>query len=230
MLISLCIPVHNRTKDLKSTLPITIAAANASPPVEIAILDYCSPDDIREYMRKAIGYFDLANGVSLTYHRYEGNHYYHKAHAFNLAVLRSEGEYCVIMGADAYPDIKYIECLRSFISDGCIWMRSSELHGIVCFERQEFIDAGGYDERFEFYGPEDRDLDNRFARRGGKFGLLPKGLMHVIKTEDSEKVKNFRLKGLSKHQMSKLMRPIFDENERNGVTVVNQGKEWGKWE
>jgi hypothetical protein len=107
-------------------------------------------------------------------------------------------------------------------------MRASELCGIFACQHGEFINAGGYDERFEFYGPEDRDLDLRLQRRGSEFGLVPNGLMSVIPTSDEDKVKNFRLK-LSKQGMGRLMRPIFEENIANGVLVANQGREWGQW-
>jgi len=64
--------------------------------------------------------------------------------------------------------------------------------GIIFCKKDEFISAGGYDERIEFYGGEDRDLDSRLVRRGTKFGLVPKGLMSVIRTPNSQKIKNYR--------------------------------------
>lgn len=198
-------------------MPHLITAAKASPPVEIVILDYGSTD----------GLFEYVSGLDcVTYHRYDSP-YFHKAHAFNLAILASKGEYFVLLGADAYPHRDYIKTIRELIAQGCIWMRANELCGIVACQREEFINAGGYDERFEFYGPEDRDLDLRLKRRGAKFGLVPSGLMSVIPTSNEDKVKNFRLK-LSQRAMSRLMRPIYEENDRNYVLVANQGRSWGR--
>jgi len=227
-LISFCIPCHNRTYDLKKTLPITVEAANQSPPVEIVILDYNSPDDLQNYTKKAIQFLDLTDGNSFLYKKYDKRDYFHKAHAFNLAVLTSHGKYCVLMGTDAFPSINYVQELRKLIRENCIWMRSDELHGIICFKKQEFINTGGYDERFEFYGSEDRDLDARLQRRGRKFGLLPNGVMHVIETPNSEKIKNYRLQ-LSKKEMSQYSKKILDENNEKEVLVVNLNG-WGKWE
>ena len=218
MLISFCIPIHNRLHDLKQTMPYLITAAQASPPVEIVTLDYGSTDGLTYYV----------NGLpDVTYHRYDSD-YFHKAHAFNLACLSSKGEYFVLLGADACPHRDYIKTIRELITQGCIWMRANELCGIIAYQREEFISAGGYDERFEFYGPEDRDLEARLQRRGGKFGLIPNGLMQVIPTSNEDKVKNYRLK-LSKREMSKLMRPIYEENQANGVLVANEGRAWGQW-
>ena len=47
MLISLCLPCHNRTHDLKRVMPYLLGAANFSPPVEIVVIDYNSQDDLR---------------------------------------------------------------------------------------------------------------------------------------------------------------------------------------
>lgn len=219
MLISFCVPIHNRLHDLKRTLPYLKNAAQASPPVEIVILDYNSTDGLEDYLNDIPG---------IKYYRYDKRSYFHKAHAFNLAILSSKGEYFILLGSDAYPKQAYLHIIRQRIAEGCIWMRAKELCGIICCQKKEFISTGGYDERFEFYGPEDRDLELRLQRRGEKFGLIPSGLMRVIPTSNEDKIKNFRLK-LSKQEMYKLMRPIYEENATNYVLVANAGKPWGQW-
>jgi hypothetical protein len=80
----------------------------------------------------------------------------------------------------------------------------------------------------EVYGPDDRDLDYRLHIRGGKFGLIPDHLIDEIYTPDDKKVANYRVKG-SKHTLSKMMRPYYDENAENKVMVANVGVEWGQW-
>ena len=227
VIISLCIPVHNRTYDLKQTMPYLIATANASPPVEIVILDYNSPDDLAECIAGL-------NHKMISYVKYTGRDHYHMAHARNLSVKASVGEYIITMSADVYPAKEFIQVVREMLKDGCVWMHGKRYTGVVVCQRAEFMAAGGYDERFEFYGSEDTDLAARLTRRGGKFGLLP-SLLSVIPTPDHEKVKNYRLevfKGhkLFKREMNKLMRPICVENNKNRVLVANQGQQWGSFE
>jgi GT2 family glycosyltransferase len=132
------------------------------------------------------------------------------------------------MGADAVLAPNYVHELRKLIDSGCIWMRGKHYKGILCCQREEFVAAGGYDERFELYGAEDRDLEARLRRRGGKFGLVPDGLVSVIRTSNKDKVKNYRL-NLSKREMSRRNHKILDENNANGVLVANESKEWGSW-
>lgn len=216
-MVSFCIPVHNRTYDLKKTMPYLIEGANGNPPVEIVILDYNSPDDLNEYIK---------DYPQVTYYKYTGRNYYHMAHARNLSVKKSSGNIIAIMSADIYPSKDFVPTIRKMIHD-CTWLYDERYKGAIVIHRQEFIDAGGYDERFEFYGPEDRDLEARLKRRGKQSKILPPGLLHVIPTPDEIKVKNYRLK-LSKKEMSQQMRPIYEENIRNNVLVANQNCHWGE--
>lgn len=214
---------------MKKTLPKIVESANASPPVEIVILNYNSDDDLHEYIRDG-SYGKLENGSVLTYYRYINRDYYHMAHARNLSVVVSQGEQIVISSTDIIPSAKYFgtvrECLRRL---KFAWLYVEGYNGVVILERKEFIAMGGYDERFEFYGPEDRDLADRLRRRYGNGHGLPKGLLTVIKTLNIEKEKNYRL-DITKQEMSKRMRPIYDENVRNNILVANAGKKWGSWD
>lgn len=229
MIISFCIPNHNRTHDLKQTMPYLIQAANASPPVEIFVLDYNSPDDLQDYMTSIKETVKLEEGNEIHCRKYHGRDYFHNSHAFNLAVLGSKGEYCIILGTDAIPSKNYVNIVRERISDGCLWMRSDRLLGILTIKKEEFIACGGYDERIELYGGNDRDLDARLIRRELKFGFIPREAMRIIPTPNEIKVRDYRIKG-NKGQLSRMMRPYVEENERNKVLTVNDGVNWGSWD
>lgn len=227
VLISICIPVHGRTHDLKQVMPHHFEIAAASPPVEISILDYNSPDDLREYM-ESLKHDPLAQRAHITYLRYTMRDYYHMAHARNMSVKLASGEYIIISSADLWFDNGFIPEIRERIAEGCVWMGAKRYCGVLAIRRDEFIAAGGFDERFEFYGPEDRDLLLRMQRRGAKFGALAYDHIHDIPTPNSEKVKNYRLK-IGKRGMADAMHPILYDNIEKGVLVANKGREWGQW-
>lgn len=227
MQISICIPCHGRAYDLAESMPYLIEAANRGAPAEIAVLDYNSPDDVLavvEWGRK----MRLAPGVMLTYNRYTGRDYYHLTHAWNLAVKCSRWRYVAIMGADAILAPEYLVEARKLIAGKARWMRGPHYKGIVIVERSLFYQLGGYDERMEFYGSEDRDLEARLVRSGAAFGLMPDNLVRTIRTPDTLKVGRYRL-SLSKAEMSERNRAIYEENEQRGVITVNAGQEWGAW-
>lgn len=224
MLISLCTPVMNRLADLKRTMPFRIHAAMQALPVEFCILDYGSSDGLKGYIDELS--VTLPDEIVLKYTRYEAQHY-HQAHAYNLSILMASGEYFCLMGADTYPAPPYFEYVRFWAEHGAVWMEEPRYKGAIACRYSTFVEAGGYDERFEFYGPEDRDFAARMERRKEAKAVLPKGCIGNIPTPDGVKMANYRLE-LSKAQSSKMMQVYYLENmEKETMTANPNG--WGKW-
>lgn len=230
MIISVCIPCMNRTYDLREIMPSLIDAANHSPPVEIVILDYNSQDDLAEYITDVKKTVTFTNGSMLSYKKYIGRDYYHMAHARNLSVLASVGEYIVISCADVCLPEDYFERIRTAWHEGIMWTKHNHRYvGIVGMWREEFLDAGGFDERFEFYGKEDKDLIARLERRGDAGKMLSSRGMKILSTPKEDKYKNYRLV-LPRSKIAKRAKRIYERNIRNKVLVANENKEWGKWD
>jgi hypothetical protein len=228
-LISVCVPIHNRTYDLKRTLPHLIMAANSSPPIEIVILDYNSPDDLQDYVCDIIYSGRLSSDNTITYRKYTGRDHYHMAHARNLSVMAASGETIVISSADIYPIMGFFRVIRTAIaSNRYNFYYVRNYRGVIACKRSDFIMAGGYDERFEFYSPEDQDLHLRFLRRGMKGGAIADDMIRVIKTPDDDKIKNYRLQ-ISKREMAKQMSIVLEQNIAYNVMVANEGIPWGQW-
>lgn len=222
MLLSLCTPVMNRTADLKKTMPLRIAAAELAPPVEFVFLNYGSQDDLDEFLLD----LHLPPGITYTY-RYFASPYYRQAHAYNLAILASHAETFCLMGADTYPIGDYFGAVREQRARGAIWVEDPRYKGAIACQKQAFLAVGGYDERFEFYGPEDRDLAERLTRAGYAKAILDRNMIGNFHTPDAVKMANYRLP-LSKAEASAKMRKIYLENHAAGRIQVNpQG--WGAW-
>jgi len=224
-LISYCITCHGRTYDLKQVLPSVIEAARISHPVEIVILDYNSPDDLKEYMNSI-----MISENNIKYVKYTGKDYYHMAHAKNLSILSANGEYVVTSCADIFLHIDFFKIIRNIIKDtSALWIHSGLIDaypGVVAFKKEEFIKIGGFDERFEFYGPEDKDLIERFKRCGLRDGIYSCKLLREIRTSKKDKFKNYRIK--SRKEIEKLMRQIHQNNIQNNILIANPDG-WGSW-
>lgn len=216
----------NRTYDLKKTMPYLIDAAKASPPVEVVVVDYNSQDNLAEYIASVK---KQEPDFLLTYRKYTGRDTYHMAHARNLSILSASGEYIVVFSTDLYPVKEFIPIVRQLIADtGADWLYTgSRFVGVIVLKKSEFIAAGGYDERFELYGPEDKELNARLHRRGLKSAEYP-AFLGIINTPDEERTKNYRLK-IDKHVMSGLMRQYYHQNIADEVMEANQNIEWGRW-
>lgn len=224
MLISFCTPCMNRNEDLKTTLPIRIATADSLPPVEIAIVDYNSKDRVSDILNPCL----LTGKTYFTYRRYSGRDTYHAAHANNLAMTLGSGEWVVLVPADVYLHTGYLYALRQRIEEGCIWANTQKKHrSVIAIRKSEFIASGGYDERFEMYGPDDVDLIERLHRRGCKHGIIPDECISSIYTSPAKKIENYRLK-ISHKELGAMNMPWLEENRRNQVLVANPDG-WGKW-
>lgn len=218
---------------MRVALPTMIEAANASPPVEIVVINYNSEDDLDDYIKSVTG---LIEPNTLVYQKHTQRKYFHMAHSKNLAALTSSGEYIVTMGADILLDPQFIAFIRAAIlKNRPVWLCAHKsFGGVVVCQRQEFIDAGGYDERFEFYGPEDRDFVARLQRRGGKYESIPLWMLSEIYTPNNLKTRDYDQSTFRdskiwiKRAMSRAMHLIYEENRANNVLTANAGKEWGQ--
>jgi len=228
MLISLCTPSMNRKRALKKCLQSRIKAANNSPPVEIVILDYNSTDGLKRYIKNIKKSKPFVEGNFLTYQRYTGRNYYHLAHAWNLAAKASKGDYIVIFGTDAFLHEDFFSFIREAIEKHQYeWMSVGRQNGTIVCKRQVFMDIGGYDENFEYYGSEDKDIIRRLKHGGFKRGVIPGNLRKITYTYNKDKIKNYR-GNLTKKEMMVLNADIRHENEKKNILIANQGKEWGQ--
>jgi glycosyltransferase involved in cell wall biosynthesis len=229
MLISLAIACMNRTSNLRRALPSIIRSANESPPVEITILDYGSTDDLSSYLEEASA-IPLKDGNFFNFPKVGGKKYFCHAHAYNAAFLASHGEYIVQLCTEVMLDPGYVQYVRGRIETARpVWMCEGETGCLIVVQKQEFIEAGGYDERFVVYGPEDKDICARLHRRGGKFETYPPTLFTGVRTPDWEKMQNMNKETYrNKQEMARAMASIYYENIANGILVANENKEWGR--
>lgn len=236
MLISLCIPCMNRAHDLKSVMQGFIDAANASPPTEIAILNYNSTDDLDDYIKGLINSSALENGNIFTYTKTNNKEYFHMANARNCSMLSARGDVLCMLSADTIISNDFVKKIRPVFESekDSLYMCEREVGCIILLKKEEFIKSGGYDERFEFYGPEDKDMCLRLKRRGLKFKPIPPGcLVGAIPTSNDDKMRNYRIyknytsSGYAKGAISKKLAKIYMENIYNNVLVANVGIEWG---
>lgn len=223
--ISLLIHCMNRTYDLKKSMPSIIEAVNESPPMEIFILNYGSKDDLDEYASELMK-TKLEEGNVFTYWKVNKN-VYNSPNARNIAHLNCKGDYGIQWACDSYPRRDCFKLIRQLIEkEHPVWMAEGYTGRAVVCQKEEFRRAGGYDERFSMYAPEDRDICMRLRRRGGKFVEFPAELLHDTPTPWRVKVENLGV-NIERSEMVARMHAIYDENNRLRTLVANEGKVWG---
>jgi hypothetical protein len=223
MVISYCVPCHQRQADLARAWPFILAAAGASPPVEVLVVDYGNPDPL-------VAPPDIPPGVSVSLPRYVGRDYYHMAHARNLSVKAATGEYVVITCADILPTPGFFAMLRERLDETqADVLVCAKLRGVLVCARDKFLAVGGFDERFEFYGPEDKDLEQRLRRTGWPVASYPSGFLDIIPTSDAQKTAHYRL-AIGKRAMHQRGLAILHEHQASGGFLANVGQPWGQWD
>ncbi len=224
MLLSYTVPCHKREADLVRSLPFAVEAANAGPPIEIVVVDYANPAPLR-FWRGDLEFGNRWNVVT-----YRGRDHYHMAHARNLSIRASTGEFVVISSSDICPKPLFFLHVRGRLVDTGADLLVPDICyvGVIVCRRQALLDAGGYDERFEFYGSEDKDLNLRLRRRGLKSAPY-RACDHLtmFRTTNWDKVRNYRLP-ITKTEMMMRGKAILRENDAAGVLVANEGRGWGQ--
>ncbi len=229
MLLSYCFTCHKRTDDLLAVMPSVVVAANQSPPVEIIIVDYGNQEPLEPLLEQF--HDQLKSGNTIHIKTYRKRNYYHMGHARNLSLRAATGEYVIISASDVIPKPNFFSTVRECLAQtGAVFLRSKTTGyvGLLTCRRDVMMELGGYDERFEFYGPEDKDFLHRLERRGAQLGYYDlDAIIGMIRTSDQDKTANYRLM-LSKGEMSERGRAILLENDTRGRITVNEDRPWGE--
>ena len=226
MRLSYCVPAHRRTASLTLTLPSVIAAANASPPVELVIVDYASQDGLLNLLASVRPTLHVPNRWQIV--SYRGRPHYHMAHARNLSIRQASGTYLVLSCAECRLEPVFFAGLRTRVAEtGATWLlpTGNRWQGVVVCRREELVAAGGYDERVEFYGPEDKELNARLERRAGPAAFYPH--QWLVDLPHRNKTAHYRLP-LSKREMHHEGRSYLLDAAARHALVANEGIAWGQ--
>jgi hypothetical protein len=201
--------------------------AEADAQVEVVIVDYGEQEPI---------FVHELTKASIVVPVYRGRKHYHMAHARNLSIRAASGDYIIITSADIFPRSGFFTAVRARLAEtGATWLYpraprnplAAAFVGVIICRRDALIEAGGYDERFEFYGGEDKDLQARLRRRelyGADYDA--DAILDMFRTTNAEKVANYRL-ALTKTEMMERGAAIYADNVAARALVANAGVTWG---
>lgn len=230
MTLSYCVPCHKREADLREALPALVAAANASPPVELVIVDYGQQPSLEPLVAPFRD--QLIDGNALQLPVYRGREHYHMAHARNLSIQASTGDVLVLSCADIVPYLSFFSTIRTILTEtGADYIRSDNkgYPGLVTVRREVIFALRGYDERFEFYGPEDKDLLHRLARSGAIQGTYHlDDIMRMIVTPWPIKLMGYR--AIPKPERHVISSSTLQDNDMRNVIAVNTPEAWGRFD
>jgi Sulfotransferase domain/N-terminal domain of galactosyltransferase len=176
--IGFCTTVKGRTPHLKLTLPANLRDNADYPNCVFVILDYESPDDLLEYLSTAHA-ADIASGRVVVYSYKNGGGPFEMAPAKNLAHrcgIIEGAEILVNLDADNYTGRGFASYIADQYAkkgpDLFMWARMIKgvmvrgINGRLIVTRDQFINVGGYDERYKTWERDDKDMNERLCRMG----------------------------------------------------------------
>lgn len=198
-----CTTSKGRLDHIRQTLPRNLAD---NPEVKFVLLDYSSSDGLADYVRQN-HMSDLLERKLVFYQMQEPGPF-RMAHAKNVAHrcgILEGADVLINLDADNYapgmarwaieqfsqrediflwPDVKKIKGEEPWAS----WKGANGRIGVT---RHAFLKAGGYDERYITWSPDDKDFDARLRRLGYIRCSIPRPLIEIITHADKMRFKEY---------------------------------------
>lgn len=180
-MIVFCTTCRGRSQHIKETLPRNLADNQKA---KFVLLDYGSPDDLLDYVWQA--HRGEVNSGRLAVYSYDSK-CFRMAHAKNLAHrlgILEGGTVLVNLDADNFAgkdfDLYVEDIFRRAQHDHAmfamprvfLWARMIKgemkrgVNGRIAMTSNAFLLAGGYDEKYSEWGPDDKDICARLERLG----------------------------------------------------------------
>lgn len=176
-----------RLGHLQQTLPRAAKQARS----HCVVVDYSCPDQCGDWVEQH------HPGVRVV--RVPGQSRFNASRARNLGAQAGDGPWLCFLDADTVVHEHFAELILPRLEPGCFftaqpWVKS--LMGTFLCSRDDFIRCGGYDEVFQGWGTEDRDLYIRLGLLGLTERGFPVDWLSNIPHDDELRVKNHDMKNL----------------------------------
>jgi hypothetical protein len=176
MTVAFCTTVKGRLQHLQVTLPTNLADNPGD--AKFIVLDYNSPDGLLDYL-KANHQKDIDSGKLVVYSFTEPGPF-KMAHAKNIAHrlgILEGAEILCNLDADNFtgPGFEYYIEDMFESQDVYLWAKMIQhgpdkltrgITGRIVVSKTAFLNAGGYDEKYNIWSPDDKDFNIRLKRMG----------------------------------------------------------------
>lgn len=237
--LSLTTTCKGRLHHLKETFAISLPEIQwllgQGVRVEVVLLDYNSPDGMKEWVLNDPDCRDLFEKGFLDYVRTEEPEFFHMSHSKNVAKLASTGLHVCNLDADNYlvPGfLPRLEWLLHRNSNAFVKFHGSvhtSCKGRIAMSRENFVLAEGYDEVMRGWGAEDQDLGERIRSTGCPLECIPKRMQGFLLHGDDQRTRSYSQENKNKNRTNKFNNQKRTENAAKGLFAPND-KIWGRAE
>lgn len=226
--VSFCTTCMGRLHHLELTYLQNIEWAMSYGNVEFVLVDFNSPDGLGEWAREVLSPY-VRLGV-VTYCKTRRPQVFEMARAKNVAALVASGDIVCNLDADNFIGKGFTEHIANLAKPRTVVHASWNEGGVfgrVAMMRDDFVELGGYDERFVGYGHEDVDLINRAVAAGFVARRFDRKYSMCLAHSMAER-RRYIAEPVS--QTSRRHQRLSNVAIRSGVLIANQGKGWGSEE
>jgi hypothetical protein len=193
---------RNRTQHLENTLPRNIADNSDYPNAKFVILDYASADHLLPFLQINHGQ-ELREG-KLVFYRYFTQSPFKMAHAKNLAHrlgMREGADILVNLDADNLTKAGFASYVADQFKEPRVFLWSGIVRGLgkrfrgcsgrIVVTPQAFLKAGGYDEKYDTWAPDDKDFNARLQLLGLKAKEIEKRYLEAVWHSDGLRFREY---------------------------------------
>lgn len=184
-MIVFCTTCKGRAQHLEQTLPANLKDNRDYAGCKFLLLDYNSTDHLTDYLHNSCR-AEIERGRLVIY-SYKQPGPFRMAHAKNLAHrlgILEGGDILVNLDADNLTGPGFASYIESRFAETTeetfLWSKMVQgvlpkgISGRIVVTSRQFLNAGGYDERYETWGPDDKDFQTRLRR----MGYAPRQISH----------------------------------------------------
>lgn len=198
-----CITCKGRAQHIEKTLPLNILDNEGYPNAKFVLLDYNSQDNLSGWVR-ATRLIDQGKLVVYSFPEAES---FKMAHAKNMAHrlgILEGADILVNLDADNFTEpgfASYIAQEFKKNKDIFLWARMIKdkegrlprgISGRIAVSRHAFLNAGGYDEKYDTWGPDDKDFTARLRRLGYQAQEIDPKYLRAILHNDRMRFKEYQ--------------------------------------
>jgi hypothetical protein len=177
-MIVFCTTCKGRVQHIERTLPKNLADNARHYHSKFLILDYNSQDDLLGYLKS--NHAEAIESGKLVVYSYREPGPFRMAHAKNMAHrlgIREGADILVNLDADNYTgsdfanyvEEKFQTAEKMFLWAGIVRGQGRKMRGCsgrIAVTASAFLSAGGYDEKYDTWAPDDKDFNARLIRLG----------------------------------------------------------------
>ena len=202
MRVAFCITCKGRSEHIKQTLPINLTD---NPDALFILLNYNSGDDLFSYITKHHK-SDLASGRLVLFSTSEPDRF-KMAHAKNMAHrlgIAEGADILVNLDADNFAGPGFASYLKREFKKAVplgreyfMWSRMIKgqtdrgISGRIAVTKNAFLLVGGYDEKYDTWGPDDEDFKARLRMLGCESGEIAKDYLRAIRHSDKSRFREY---------------------------------------